>query len=387
MRRSLLFGMLAPGILAVTSGDGLRRPQNAPGVQQTPIGVQPGSPAITVAHIIIVSGPGGGVFIYSGTPGAGNPPVAWISNGTTDPYGNALPNGAELGIAGTGVFTAGNTLITPSGEFIYSGTPALGNLVISLTPAAGTDSLGNVYKADFTVYGSNGTSVQVLAGTPASVRIGTGDAAETTPGLISTVIQGSGPTRSLGMILQSPIISGAPSAFAQLQMLSPSADLTTLPVALELTVSDGVNVAGLQVIPTNWNFTQSITATGGTPANPTLITTDSWNSLGALGAGSGYTVTRGRYQLTNDGRTEVDISLTAGAATVAGVYLFANTMPASPNYRPINNRSYPMGWNGSVTAGMNFPSLRVGSNGTVNLQLPALPNGTVVSCTQRIPVN
>jgi hypothetical protein len=44
--------------------------------------------------VIIASGiPGAGLFEYNGTPGPGNPPVAWaVTPGTTvDPFGNALP--------------------------------------------------------------------------------------------------------------------------------------------------------------------------------------------------------------------------------------------------------------------------------------------------------
>lgn len=58
-----------------------------------------------IANTVVVTGTGGGVFIYSGTPGPGNPPVAWTSNGgLKDPYGNALP--AVSGVAGTGTFEA-----------------------------------------------------------------------------------------------------------------------------------------------------------------------------------------------------------------------------------------------------------------------------------------
>ncbi|HEV2244910.1 MAG TPA: hypothetical protein VGR98_28000 [Streptosporangiaceae bacterium] len=40
---------------------------------------------------VIGGGTGAGVFVYNGTPQAGNPPVAWMSEATADPFGNALP--------------------------------------------------------------------------------------------------------------------------------------------------------------------------------------------------------------------------------------------------------------------------------------------------------
>ena len=71
-----------------------------------------------VQNQVIVTGAGGGVYIYNGPPGPGNPPISWESNGgLTDPFGNPLP--AVAGVAGSGSFSAGKMLITPSGTFIY----------------------------------------------------------------------------------------------------------------------------------------------------------------------------------------------------------------------------------------------------------------------------
>ena len=40
---------------------------------------------------------------------------------------------------------AGNSIINPNGIFVYNGTPANGNLMFALAPAAGTDSFGNAF--------------------------------------------------------------------------------------------------------------------------------------------------------------------------------------------------------------------------------------------------
>jgi len=45
---------------------------------------------IVFANKVIVFGTGDGVFVYSGTPALGNGPIAWVSGGTEDPYGNAI---------------------------------------------------------------------------------------------------------------------------------------------------------------------------------------------------------------------------------------------------------------------------------------------------------
>lgn len=131
-------------------------PQNAPGGQQATGGVQPGqSNAVVVADKVIVFGAGSGVFVYSGTPGLGNPPIAWMGGGLIDPFGNVLPS--TTGIAGAGTFQAGNTLITPAGTFGYSGTPAAGNLVYSDTTAATTDPFGNAAVGGVAAYFNTGS--------------------------------------------------------------------------------------------------------------------------------------------------------------------------------------------------------------------------------------
>ena len=90
--------------------------------------------------------------------------------------------------------------------------------------------------------------------------------------------------------------------------------------------------------------------------------------------------------LDNNGFALVDVNLTAGAATVAGVYAFANLLPAA--YRPPNVRSYPLGFNGVFTAAANAPDLRLDRRwATCGCSCPSCPNNTVVSATQVVPVN
>ena len=58
---------------------------------------------------------------------------------------------------------AGDTIINPSGAFTYSAAPGSGDLIASITPAAGTDSFGNQYLEGITTYGST-TATQLLNG-------------------------------------------------------------------------------------------------------------------------------------------------------------------------------------------------------------------------------
>jgi hypothetical protein len=73
-------------------------------VSYPPAGVQPGSAAgIVRARLVIVSGTDEGVFVYSGTPALGNPPIAAMCDSFTDPFGNAVVPGVSSQLPGQGI--------------------------------------------------------------------------------------------------------------------------------------------------------------------------------------------------------------------------------------------------------------------------------------------
>jgi hypothetical protein len=114
--------------------------------------VQPGATSTVRARTVIISGSGAGVgvFVYDGTPGAGNPPVVSITSASADPYGNAVEPGLEV--------SEGLILF-------YTGTPAAGNLAASIAGTAGTDDFGNAYPAGIAAYNSNDTYYALLGNT------------------------------------------------------------------------------------------------------------------------------------------------------------------------------------------------------------------------------
>lgn len=85
---------LIPGV----PSDKLVKPLNAPAAGNAAAGVQPGvSNAIILAQYVVVFGTTGGVFIYAGTPGPGNPPIYSMANADADPYGNVIEPGIWAG--------------------------------------------------------------------------------------------------------------------------------------------------------------------------------------------------------------------------------------------------------------------------------------------------
>src|SRR5262245_25270285 len=201
-RRTFLGGMMSTpfGDWDGPRGSGANqpRPMNAPPARELSIGVQPGVPNIIRAKIIIVSGPGGGLFVYAGVPGPGNPPVSSVRapGGTADPFGNAVTAVMQAGVAGTGLTSidaAGDILLSgPTGtnviqldpthqrELIYSDPPGAGALGVSLAVANGTDSFGNVIFGGPGVASYSGTHASILVA--AALRFsGTSNAPNTTP--------------------------------------------------------------------------------------------------------------------------------------------------------------------------------------------------------------
>jgi hypothetical protein len=130
------------------------------------------------------------------------------------------------------VLIAGNTFINSTGAFIYNGTPKLGNPPIVAITTASKDPFGNTVQPsdslatspEFIVLGSSGSYLQIAAQSGlASALLGTGDAAESSPGILDAVISGAGGTRQLLTELQSPGFGGN---VASVQLGSQSQDST-----------------------------------------------------------------------------------------------------------------------------------------------------------------
>lgn len=106
--------------------------------------------------------------------------VAGIIDGTTV----QAPNIIGGTITGAQVIVEGS-----NGEIlVYSGTPALGNLIMSVSAMAGTDSFGNVWKTGTWVYGDGNSEIGLVPGTgnAASIQLAPGT---TPPATIDKVPQ------------------------------------------------------------------------------------------------------------------------------------------------------------------------------------------------------
>ena len=94
-------------------------------VPVSPPGIQPGSQTGVVrARQVIVSSAstGGGVFVYSGTPALGNPPIDYMSASATDPFGNVLPQAGTVAFVSSSIWAAltGGQLLFGDGTTLAS---------------------------------------------------------------------------------------------------------------------------------------------------------------------------------------------------------------------------------------------------------------------------
>jgi hypothetical protein len=78
--------------------------------------------------------------------------VEGVSGWSIDRNGDAeFNNGTFRGVVTASTFEGTDFAISPAGAFFYSGTPATGNLILSIANASGTDPYGNTYPEGLTV--------------------------------------------------------------------------------------------------------------------------------------------------------------------------------------------------------------------------------------------
>jgi len=140
------------------------------------------NPAVNL--IIIVSGaPNTGLFLYNGTPAAGNPPVLWaVAPGVTaDPFGNTV-----AAVLGAGNPAGPSTQVDATGDVTLTGP---GGIQLALTPSAALPfSLTSVF----------GGVMQTI------MSLGSGDLSQTQPGVVSGITLGTGSAAKMGTLITSP---------------------------------------------------------------------------------------------------------------------------------------------------------------------------------------
>lgn len=326
---------------------------------------------------------GGGALVY---PSIHSPNfVASVSGWSINKNGNAEFNGVTI----RGTFNGVDFILNTNGLFLYTGVPAVGNLAASIVPGTVNvlDPEGNTAKPGICTYSASGTTyLQMFASTPAVMRVGTGDAIEATPGQLTTKVFNSGATKYLVHDLQAPrVTSQLAGALAEIQLCSPSADLTTSPATININAEDGTNnsiilvkPALIQILSNLLTIGGQVIATGGTAANPSKFLTDVYQPL-TLTTPANWTVNNSPECVLNvDQTVSLSGEITAAAAIAAGASLL--TLPSGYFNTSTSQRLTVCYNTGAAT--VNTVLLNISTAGVITT-FPGIPNASTLNLNTR----
>lgn len=304
----------------------------------------PWSNQIISQLIVAGTGPGTGLFIYSGVPGFGNPPIFYASGSTVDPYGNPIT--PTVGLSGIGQFNAGFTIINVNGTFTYSGVPAFGNLVTSSTGTAGTDLFGNAYLLGLTTYSNIGGVFYAMA--------------------------------MQGQQLAWLNASSAAGPYTALSDIATTLVGTNSQPTIRLAANDVVFG-----VSTNNFFWDDVAGSVGlnTGCGP-FIPNESFHSI----AGGTNLAGAFRFKLLPWNCVLMDIECSWNGAIAGGTVNIGSLPTAS--YYPTAARQFPMAITGTVSSAANWPRIFVPGSGGLQVIIPAVNAVPVsLSCSVMYPTN
>lgn len=263
-------------------------------------------------------------------------------------------NGVFRGTVSGGSFVGTDYIQNSAGSFFYSGTPANGNLICSISAADGIDGFGNHYVAGVGVY--NYGAPQLFA------------AMQSGQMLIGNIIGGVPDTVEAGV--WAPTINGIPNTMA---FESPTNGAMIQPVFVELASGNGTATTGqpgapyLRVSDPTSNQIADMHVSG------TLIKTDISANLATWQAAamqSGYTANLCQYRLDAQDNVVWDLNLTqtTGVAGSGGAVVIG-AVPAQ--YRPKAARMVPCAWESSGSVSKGAATLVFNATGTVSLLWPS----------------
>jgi hypothetical protein len=342
------------------------------------------NPEEIIANIVIVEGTSGGIFLYNGTGGPGNPPIlsAVAPGTTTDPFGNAvgavlnigLLAGAHVNFDASGDISVINSTgltviyISPTNQFIgfYPTGKGVGPPLITIAAANGNDGSGNTFLEGFEVHGNSGAyNLLSFFGNQPIDQFATGVSEELSPANITAAIIDAGlGNQTLQLIATSAVEVGGSGALWILQ--STAKDVSTPATGYLLYKASG----GALVTLLQWStdgIHVFIPRSGDTIEYQTeelrLICTGQTIATTVQTPISGFTTSPGNVGI---GNYIIDVFLTYSGSVAAGNPVFVLNGPAGTSAAA--NRFFTNGAPAAVNTGivnigaaMNGPTYQVGA--------------------------
>jgi hypothetical protein len=269
-----------------------------------------------------------------------------------------------------GTFNGNNFILNSDGLFIYSGTPANGNLIASIAPVGGTDGFGNTYLQGIVSY-TGGAFAALAAG---NLLLGLTANGYPTAGLVG--------------------LSGTDAVFASSPTSVSNTEAATWELVDGLTSVTPQSAAGYPHLDvgassagtTGWingawvrSTVSAGTSTAETWHNPSYNA--NWSGTTTFGTISGGLRT---LQYRKDAEDNLWLNGTFTAAAGAGSSVFQ--LPAG--YRPVVNGAFPVAFISSGgTAGNAWMYVSAAGNLNINSQLgSAVTTGTAYYVNGKIPL-
>lgn len=333
---------------------------------------------------VIVQGSTGGIFVYSGTPALGNLIVSIAGMAGTDGSGNAYPQGVNVTtgtISGSTIssstFTGSDFILNSNGLFVYNGTPANGNMIASIAATAGTDGFGNAYQATITSYSSPTDYVQITSDFITLFKSGLFQGQQ----LLAT---GNAITQ-LSSGLQSNVDTAA-NVIAESASAAGGSSTINLSAAVT-NVLNALNISGVTTFNGNWTMGGSAEFGGPAGSGPfiagevfhtvTLVTGLTGNLSGGVGV-------RVKLLPWNAVWLDVHVSWTTTSATT---FTLGGSFPSSAYY-PNVTRIFPMNQNGTPSGiASAMPRIFIPTSGSPQIVVPSSSAGGTAGVSMIFPTN
>lgn len=294
-----------------------------------------------------------------------------------------------------GEFSGTDFIINGDGIFLYSSTPALGNLAGSWAPAAGTDAFGNAYAAGLTLYSSDGTINlfdtaatwnAIPSGAGIQIAVGGGSVSQSfAPSTVTGVTWNDG---GVGATLQSRLGTNTPLVFLESpgNSANPGATATITLYGAPQTSNGDVLSECIVDASRTWVNSSIGWVTGAWIKEAETWHAPSynanWSGTTTFGTISGGLATL-KYRFDAEDNLWLLGCFKAAAGAGASVFNLPNT-----GYRPVTNGAFPVAFisSGGV-AGNAWMYVSAAGNLNINSQLgSAVTTGTTYYVNGKIPL-